>query len=250
MEQLTRNVSLVEINNSAVAFAQSGRSQEAMELFQLALSNLRDQFSRGASSAPNFEDTVDNNSTHAMDCYHHHRFESQEPASASCAALNLFASVPKIQIPQDQSFLALYDRALLVDPSSGCNNEASDAAVSAVILFNMALLHHFRGLTGGQTDFLDRASRLYRIALDILQKHNDNTNILLVLALYNNLAHIDSHLFRVEDMKHSLGQMQDILSTDDSANECILPFDEDDYLIFSMNAMLGNEREFTLAPAA
>jgi tetratricopeptide (TPR) repeat protein len=246
MERLTRDVPPVEINNSAVAFAQSGRSQEAMELFQLALSNLRDQFSRGASSAPSHFEDVDNNSTHALD---HHRKLEEPASSTSCVALNLFASVPKIQIPQDQSFLALYDRALLVDPSSDyCNNEASDTAVSAVILFNMALLHHFRGL-GGQTEFLDRASRLYRIALDILQKHNDDTNILLVLALLNNLAHIDSHLFRVEDMKHSLGQMRDILSTDDSDDECI-PFDEDDYLIFSMNAMLGNEREFTLAPAA
>jgi tetratricopeptide (TPR) repeat protein len=249
MERLTRNVLPVEINNSAVAFAQSGRSQEAMELFQLALSNLRDQFSRSASSAPpQFEGNVDNNSTHALD--HHRKVEYDEPASSSCVvALNLFASVPKIQIPQGPSFLALYDRALLVDPSSDCNNEASDAAVSAVILFNMALLHHFRGLAGGQTEFLDRASRLYRIALDILQKHNDDSNILLVLALYNNLAHIDSHLFRAEDMKHSLGQMRDILSTDDRDDEC-MPFDEDDYLIFSMNAMLGNEREFTLAPAA
>jgi hypothetical protein len=63
------------------------------------------------------------------------------------------------------------------------------------------------------------------------------------------MAHIDSHLFRVEEMKKSLEEirtilMSDVIDSDDAS------LDEDDYAIFFMNSMFGSEKELAVAPAA
>ena len=245
MEALAINVPSAVLNNSAIAYLQTGRADEAMMLLQIALANLRDQFVERrdrdgegpCEDKPIEEDDVDQ----SMDSE-----DKLEPCSKQASSISVFGSVP-FWIQQDASFLTLYDRALLVDTDIPCED---DELLSAVILFNMALLHHSAGLQCGKSDFLERASRLYQIALNILQKqHDPNANYLLLMALFNNIAHIDSHLFRMEDMKDSLEQMRNILTADDIDDED-LPIEEDDYVIFFMNAMFGKEKEFTVAPAA
>ncbi len=44
MESLSHNVPASSLNNSAIMYLQAGKSHEAMELLQIALSKLRDQF--------------------------------------------------------------------------------------------------------------------------------------------------------------------------------------------------------------
>lgn len=246
MEALTRNVPAAVLNNSAIAYLQSGRTAEAMELLQIALSNLRDQFVENPDPAwegqcgevppEEVEDDQIMESSHM----------AEQCAKPSCS-INVVGCVP-IWLQHDASFLTLYDRALLVDTTTPCED---DELLSAVILFNMALLHHSRGLLEcGEADYLDRANRLYEIALDILEKQEGhNANILLLMAVLNNIAHIDSHLCRLEDMKDSLEQMRHILAGDDIDEEDN-SLDEDDYAIFFMNSMFSSEQEFTVAPAA
>lgn len=247
MERLSHNVPASSLNNSAIMYLQAGKSHEAMELLQIALSKLRDQFMESEESdwdsqcddEEPIQESTDRNDDQWMKC-------DQESAEVPSKAFNVFSSIP-VWMPQDTSFLIFYDRALLVDTNTPCHDSE---LLSAVILFNMALLHHSRGVSYCKTDSLELASRLYRIALDILQKEVDlGSNYLLLMAIFNNLAHIDSHLFRMEEMKKSLEEIRTILMSDViDADDVTL--DEDDYAIFFMNSMFGNEKELAVAPAA
>jgi tetratricopeptide (TPR) repeat protein len=239
----TRNEPASSLNNNAIMYLQAGKPYEAMELLQTALSQLRDQFME--CEEPDWDTDSDDpihESCHensCLDCV-------QDATEAPTKAISVYSSIP-VLIPQDTSFIVFYDRALLVDTSGPClDNEL----LSAVILFNMALLHHSRGVSFCKTDSLELASRLYHIALDILRKEvHIGSNYLLLMAIFNNLAHIDSHLFRIDEMKGSLEEIRTILISDvidvDDFSLC-----EEDYAIFFMNAMLGNEKELAVAPAA
>jgi hypothetical protein len=70
----------------------------------------------------------------------------------------------------------------------------------------------------------------------------------LWLALCNNVAYIDSCLLRVSDMKHHLQQMSRVLRCDDLPD--LDETDDDDYMIFYLNAMFGEENNLVVAPAA
>ena len=247
MESLSHNIPASSLNNSAIMYLQAGKSHEAMELLQIALSKLRDQFMDCEES--DWESQCDDEPIEeSIGCTHEDPCTKcdQESTEVPTKALNVFSSVP-VWMPQDTSFLIFYDRALLVDTTVPFHDSE---LLSAVILFNMALLHHSRGVSYCKTDSLELASRLYRIALDILQKDVDRgSSYLLLMAIFNNLAHIDSHLFRIEEMKKSLEEVRTIiLSEVIDDDECAL--DEDDYAIFFMNSMFGNEKELAVAPAA
>jgi tetratricopeptide (TPR) repeat protein len=249
MDTVTQNMPAGSLNNSAVMYLQAGRLHEAMELFQIALSKLRDQFvehqeSDWEGNQSDCEKPIDqgDDEDQYMECEQ----DISEIFSKPSMSISVFSSVP-VWMPQDTSFLTFYDRALLVDINTPCHDRE---LLSAVILFNMALLHHSRGITCGKTDCLERASRLYQIALDVLQKQIEHsTNYLLLMAIFNNMAHIDSHLFRMEEMKGSLKAMFNILTSDDIDDD-EFALEEDDYTIFFMNAIFGNEKELTVAPAA
>jgi tetratricopeptide (TPR) repeat protein len=233
----------LELNNVAVAFVQSGRTQEAMELFQIALSILRDQFHENPDSdSQQGRDPQSNETTQADSAG---VVSSSATDAARQGALIVTGGDP-VAIHLESTFLAAYDRALVINNESA---QLDDLKLSAVILFNMALLHHSRGLRSTNGDSLDRASRLYYFALGILQMHHTpTTNDLLWLALYNNLAHIDSYLLRIDSMKASLEQIRTLLRPhfDEDCN----PIEEDDYNLFSVNAMYGRETSFRVAPAA
>jgi hypothetical protein len=114
----------------------------------------------------------------------------------------------------------------------------------------LGLLHHAGGLERADDDVLEQASRLYRLALGLLQKDVvSSRNVLLHLALLNNCAHIESHLVRMDQMMSFLGRMDELLLTYDHDDQ-LLPIDQDDYTIFSMNVMFGEKTEFVVAPVA
>jgi tetratricopeptide (TPR) repeat protein len=245
MNAAARSIPSLELNNVAVAFVQSGRIQEAMELFQIALSILRDQLHGNPDSESQQGQDPQSNETTLADSSGVANVSSSATDAERRGALNLTGSDPVV-IHLESTFLAAYDRALVINNESA---QLDDLKLSAVILFNMALLHHSRGLRSTNGDSLDRASRLYCFALGILEMHHTPTaNDLLWLALYNNLAHIDSYLFRIDSMKASLEQIRTLLRPlfDEDCN----PIEEDDYNLFSVNAMYGRETSFKVAPAA
>lgn len=231
-EAATRKIPSIELNNTAIAYWQSGRSQEAMEIFQVALSNLRDDCNESETDER----------TSAMDI----STSQSDGTTKSCSdEINSCVSVP-VLMKQDTCFLTCYNRAVFLD--ADCVS-LKDTVLPAVILFNIGLLHHSRGVESDNMSLLEHASRLYRMSLQLLRKQaNEGNNLLLFLALFNNLAHIDSIFFRMDDMKLSLNRMEVMLSENDSVSDPST--DEEDFVIFSMNIMFGDQKEYLLAPAA
>jgi hypothetical protein len=230
----TLNVPAAVLNNSAVAYLQAGRPAEAMELLQIGLSHLRDQFvekrGRQLEQAPSRDQDDDDDAM--VEEYN----LPYKPTYVSAVS-----SIP-VFWQQDVSSLTLYDRALLVDTAL-----EGDEILSSVILYNMGLLHHNRGLESGVSNFLHRGYRLYQISLDILTRQNSASDPLLLMALFNNMAHVASNLFQVNEMRAALGHIRTILSGMGHRPQ----LDEDDYAIFYANTfMFGQREEFMVAPAA
>lgn len=240
------------LNNAAVVALQAGRTNDAMALLQKALGILKDQFTcaslggetlgyrrdslssstSSSSSASCPMETLDDN-------------DNDDYKQAKSSPISVVGAVPLLEQP-DASVVVLYDRALLVD-TSFIDSPDADELISAVVLFNMGLLHQSWGIASGKTDFLVRSRRLYEIAIDILDKLNVES-VLLTMALWNNLAHLASHLARLDDMRTSLHQVRDLLQVHEE--DVDFPLEEDDYALFFMNTMVGKGDDFTVAPAA
>jgi tetratricopeptide (TPR) repeat protein len=244
-----------ELNNNAVAYWQSGYLSEAMTLFQMALAHLRDKCRNditGDNGSSNSTTTNNARVNEENECKDGSCLASQAVESMDCLPLSHRISsrdgVP-VWIEQDtHGYLHCYDRAILLNTDNPVYED--DPILSIVILFNIALLHHSTGLLDCARcdESLEQASRLYRLALGLLEQMEcSHQNILLHLALLNNIAHIDSHLVRLDVMLESLRRMSAILTEDHT-----LRIDEEDYTIFAINVMIGEKSELTglIAPAA
>jgi hypothetical protein len=280
LQELARSTPPTELNNGAIAYWAAGHVSEAMELLQLALSRLSETAFDHCHSKP----TPVGGAAASSDAPNRRRAEVRHPlaldaslhatttrphkvAGTTTNSINpysvLSSALSRSTAAQDHhhdaSFLTLYDRAFLVDTKAAAtadhNDDDDDDIVNAdlgpclllaVVLYNMALLHHTSGLDQGQASYLTSARQLYQLALGIVQPLAHPPS-LLWLALCNNVAHIDSYLVRVADMKHHLQQMSRVLQCDDWPD---LDYDDDDYMIFYLNAMFGEENNLVVAPAA
>lgn len=240
--QLLSKTSAADLNNGAITYLQDGHPEEALELLQLALASLRDHFqdeSEGSTQPDNrrarLRPAVPQQQEPSMQVD-----DDDDDEVFLKDSVNVFSAMP-FTIEQEASALILYNRALMIDTNSSLANASE--IISSVVLFNMGLLHHTWGIGHGKSDLLERANRLYEIALDVLDKQ-PNDSALLRMAILNNIAHIGSQLFRPDSMRNSLLELRDLVEMDDT------PLEEEDYVIFFMNSMVGQKNEFTLAPAA
>lgn len=112
-------------------------------------------------------DTVDM----MMDC------ESESQKSNDCC--------PSLEVPGLEDVFFIYNRAVLLDPS-----ETSDlSATNAIILFNLALAFHQRGLLCGQEAKLGKAVHLYDLCTKLVYDVSSSLGPLILAAL-NNQAQI------------------------------------------------------------
>jgi hypothetical protein len=222
------------LNNKAIAFLQTGRECAAMECFELGLATLRDQFlaSDGNLSA----------GLTSKDIPRPFRDIDEDDLSYDQRIWVRGVAVPAPRcVNHEPGVVVMYDRALFVQ----CHHfHAKPEVLSAIILFNMGLMHHIRG-SHGVTKFLEDAYHLYQISLCILDR-NDAFDVdpLLYLALRNNMAHISSSLSMAEKMLEELCALQDTI-----ASECDY-VDEEDLQIFYVNVLCGLSAIPTVAPAA
>jgi hypothetical protein len=87
--------------------------------------------------------------------------------------------------------------------------------VSAVVTYNnMGLAHHLLGLQqkgNSQRKNFTKASRMYKVADALYMVYPDNGDILVFLAIGNNMAHIHSHFFDNESVQSCLDGINVIL---------------------------------------
>jgi hypothetical protein len=142
----------------------------------------------------------------------------------------------------DSGLLCVYDRAIVVS-----YQEDDSEVMSAVIMYNMALLSHSRGLQLSRFKCLLRATKLYRMAISILMRRESirSSVSILFLALFNNLAHVYSYTYEVHKMNECLECMRQTLSAFDHTAE-----ESEKYSVFFANSICAQGSEHCAASAA
>ncbi|CAB9522809.1 expressed unknown protein [Seminavis robusta] len=156
------------------------------------------------------------------------------------------------------NILPLYNRALVLSYT------AQYEEVAACVLFNLALIYHIRGMTvllaSQRSDNLQKALKLYELAVKILQRQTPATvgaeqqqerlvDELLVLALFYNLGHASAQLFSNSQAAAYFGFLRQVLRQNTACHGTDALQDEDQSFFF-FNAMLFQGEQMTLAPAA
>jgi hypothetical protein len=158
---------------------------------------------------------------------------------------------------QDHHAFSFFDRALVIDNAKStvvCSIVGEDC-ITAVVLFNAALALHLEGRRNiclQQTSF-KKALLLYKMASEIMERwldfvHCDHeVNLLVYLAVMNNMGHIHSHFCEGREAQDCLQLLHVGLETVKSSG---IDLYSEEYLLFSMNALILRGQEVAAAAAA
>jgi tetratricopeptide (TPR) repeat protein len=83
---------------------------------------------------------------------------------------------------------------------------------SSVIMFNLALVHHWRGMRFGLTSLLPKALKLYEMSFSLIQHGASFETTLLLLALLNNRGQIHHELTEYDDAGKCFKNLKDMLT--------------------------------------
>jgi hypothetical protein len=169
-----------------------------------------------------------------------------------------------------------YERAFLLDPED--TTHISSITLTSVLLFNMGLSFHQRGLScgGNSTFFLQKALGLYKMFAALTgsvasaqgngnphllqQKHREYRTMIsmrtILMALWNNMGHLYSHFFMYNEESECGRQLlhllqQDLYSRYHQTDENNSITTREDKTVFLLNAvMISGSSAHRLAPAA
>lgn len=121
-----------------------------------------------------------------------------------------------------------------------------------VLIFNLALVYHIRGLrhpTAPQTD-LRAALHYYKLGLTIVQQHtrlcaDSSIFYLISLALLNNAGHVFFHFFKMEEAKQCRDHMDCLLQGDH-----LFDISEEHTEVFFSNVFFSKSCNIRVAAAA
>jgi hypothetical protein len=110
---------------------------------------------------------------------------------------------------------AMYNYALVLSTKrDNWSSGISWFAVRAVLGYNLALFHHWRGLNFGAESDLSAALYHYKLAWNSIQLMKDRVGMdHLALAVLNNTAHIHCQLMRFDHASVCVGVMRMMIST-------------------------------------
>jgi hypothetical protein len=107
-----------------------------------------------------------------------------------------------VEIPgmEQEQHTFIFNRAIVIPQLQQRGSYESEGAIdddiqayTAVIIFNLALSHHRRGMCTGESKALTKADKLYSLVLKLLAADDSNTsrmNVIVKLAAINNLAQL------------------------------------------------------------
>lgn len=264
----------VDLNNIAITRLQEEKSCEALYLLRMALTDVKETFrsrelysqelalrmkvgSRPTSichpvsevfnSSFTSVSTVDDEEAELqedMNVIHEDLLSDQQ---STIQSIPLVLDADQNRRLSDHSIIALFDRVFYVHRTE----EVDDEFLSCVLLYNMGLTNHLSGIRNGDQENMATALKLYEMSLTIAlrTKSLPIDASLLILALYNNMAHIYAQRSASDKTKFALVQMTRMLETANNPVDCL---SEDDYVLFFLNTMIlfGGELNFHAAPAA
>ena len=244
---------VINLNNRAVTLLRHGQQKRSLDSFRLALQVFQEL--QAAQS-----DTIAEEGGRG-DAGEHDTASIQQQQQGSL--LNVdgdFLHVQSVEIkmqlegsddPED-AYLHLFNRALVLTRNAVKHQDA----IVASVLYNLALVSHLRGVQTRSQARYSTSLKLYRMAYEIIQSHDDQSIFedILILALVNNLGHIQSRLGQSEEARRqnnflrvAIGMAPPDGTDDDDEVMAYSPqVDEQDYFFFYLNAL----EERVSAPAA
>lgn len=203
----TTNSSFTRKNNDAVRLFQVGKHDASTMLLQETLMIVRTKI----AMAPPLG-TVISSSPASTNRQHWGLLIQGAPLNESTRS--------RIEV-DNSSGLTFFDRMFLIGNTSGNGDEVGDrllddrsdagtqCKVCAAILYNIGVSHHLAGLAAGSQEGLDKAFRVYQMALEFLQMESakdgaaiDRVLLLLSMAVMNNIAHIQGASFNYGQVCH------------------------------------------------
>jgi hypothetical protein len=195
---------IVDVNRKAVAMLQqNGNHDEALVSFRRALIGIR-QIVTNTNNATNPVEQRGNENSPS----YYHFIAAQGPIHYQRGeASNLIHAVPpgysdsveelEAVVASPGNLFSVYNDAF---DFGGSSHQEIDivTTLSPVVLFNIALTYHRKGIFDGtnSSKHLKRALQFYSMASSLLSTEDNVTELFIIrLALLNNKGHIHSHLF-------------------------------------------------------
>lgn len=82
---------------------------------------------------------------------------------------------------------------------------------SACVMFNLALVHHWRGMHFGMSSLLPKALQLYELSFSLIQNGANFETQHLILALLNNMGQIHHELMQYKNARRCFDNLKEML---------------------------------------
>jgi hypothetical protein len=191
--------SITVLNRSAIEYLHKKSYHQALQTFKEALRIVRLENERGEVESGEQEDTATSCNTRVLPIVAN---ESQcDPID--CAPSN--------------TYFSLYSWTFAFTCHSDTPSEVDSSTIASTILFNMALTLHCQALRSGESQNLAKATNVYKISLQVLQRYFDSTTafdeevMVLYAAILNNMGHISSLMMMKDETNWCLEQLKIIL---------------------------------------
>ena len=215
----------IATNAKAAALIHDGSYQEASSLLQQALFGLRDAMNESA------QQEEESDAAMYQEDEHHTLRLGPVPINASIASFEGSFS------PHNE--FELFGKAFLIGADNESDIESSmefPMQLTAALLFNSGIASHCMSITTGRSDYLKRGFAFYKQAYHLLT-HRDidfnDSSIVLLLALYNNMGHCLSHQMdatgAIQDLRSA---MEHILKKLDRSNDW-----SEEYVVFDLSQL-------------
>jgi tetratricopeptide (TPR) repeat protein len=248
--------SVTILNNNAIALFQRGYHEDAVASIRLAINQL-------VGSVSNEPDVVPTNTTHfvtssPMECDDKQSLdESMHQSSYAMQIEQTRYTEALFPVPVEKSTTSgrethnatsMYSCAMiLAQTCQDCTSEYYITQASVAVLYNLAFMHHWRAIHLGISSGLPKALQLYSMALRIIPPKGNLPDIEnLVLAIWNNMGHIHSQQFQIDEARACFDRLRFLLS---HRAHLLYWLPKRDYEIFLLSAMFQGS-DLHLAPAA
>ena len=84
---------------------------------------------------------------------------------------------------------------------------------SACVMFNLALVHHWRGMRFGISSLLPKALKLYEMSFSLIRNGSSFDTQHLILALLNNMGQIHYEMMQYNNARQCFKDLKDLLTT-------------------------------------
>lgn len=250
--------SVANLNNNAIALFQRGYHEDAVVSLRLAINQLvgnvnTEPVVATPSTAPSFPSCTvpsDDRKQQLDDSMHRSSYAMQidEQPCYSEALFAVLIDQPPTSGRESHNATSMYNCAMVLSETpQDFTSEYYVTQASVAVLYNLAFMHHWRAIHLGISSGMPKALQLYSMALKIIPAKGNLPDIEnLVLAIWNNMGHIHSQQFQLDEARTCFDRLRYLLA---HRAHLLYWLPKRDYEIFLLSAMFQGS-DLHLAPAA